>query len=162
MAVMDIDAAKAVIVGSYDGTGHGIFPTISDFDYQERVIFEASPKGFVIYSQTTKNLRDGSAMHQERGYLRILGDASVELLVVQPTGIAEVSTGVLSLSDEGVVLDLIATGILVSPSAKTVSAIRRYYLFSQRGLNYHLDMATETEPLQLHLDAKLIRQVPPQ
>ncbi len=154
---MDLESVRASIVGTYQGSGHGIYPTISDFDYSEQVIFELSPKGFITYAQTTKNMLDASPLHQERGYLRILADYRVEFLIVQPTGIAEISTGVLLQGDGFLDMSLDATGVMTSPSAKVVKGIGRSFRFSPNGLGYTLFMATEEADFQLHLEATLAK-----
>ena len=154
---MDLNAVKALIVGTYRGQGHGIYPTIEDFDYLENLVFELSPKGFLVYTQTSQDPNTGLPMHQERGYLRLPEGLKAEFVIAQPTGIAEISTGAIEAQDGVVRFSVFCANLLNSPTAKVVRQVVRHYEFDESGLQYRLDMATESEDLQLHLVATLER-----
>ena len=151
-------ALKAALAGVFDGPGHGAFPTIPDFDYRDRTRFELSPKGFLIYGQTTWAAGDGAPLHQELGYLRIADDLSAEFVVAEPTGIAEVSLGSAIVGDEGIVIDLLATPLILSPTARRVTTLRRRLVFTEQFFKYQLYMATDVVPeMTLHLTGELER-----
>ena len=158
MRNMDSSGAKSFIEGEYRGHGHGSYPTISDFAYLETLTFSLSPKGFIVYSQATTNPETGEPMHQERGYLRLGESMEAELVVSQPTGVAEIDTGPVREEGGALVLDLHSTGLIVSPTAKPVNAIRRRYRFSERGLDYEVWMSIPGVELTVHLAGSLSRQ----
>ncbi|MDA8116804.1 MAG: FABP family protein [Actinomycetota bacterium] len=155
---MDSSGAKSFIEGEYRGHGHGSYPTISDFAYLETLTFTLSPKGFIIYSQATANPETGAPLHQERGYLRIGESMEAEFVIAQPTGVAEIGTGPVREEGGALVVDLHSTGLIVSPTAKPVDAIRRRYRFTERGLDYEMWMAIPGVELTVHLSGSLTRQ----
>ena len=158
MLGMDSSGAKSFIEGEYRGHGHGSYPTIADFAYLETLTFALSPKGFVIYTQTTTNPETGEPMHQERGYLRLGDSMEAEFVIAQPTGVAEIGTGPAREEGGALVFDLHSTGLIVSPTAKQVDAVRRRYRFTERGLDYEMWMAIPRVELTLHLSGSLSRQ----
>lgn len=116
------------LVGTWEGDGAGDYPTIEPFRYREVVTFDttsrhpdAPPRGFLRYVQHTTNPSTGAPMHAEQGYVRPGGDGRVEVLVVQPTGLAEVHTGTF----DGHVLDVAGADVVATPTAKPVRAVRR-------------------------------------
>ena len=155
---MDSSGAKSFIEGEYRGHGHGAYPTISDFAYLETLTFSLSPKGFIVYSQATTNPETGAPMHQERGYLRLGESMEAEFVIAQPTGVAEISTGPAREGEGALLFDLHSTGLITSPTAKPVDAIRRRYRFTRQGLDYEMWMAIPGVELTLHLSASLSRQ----
>ncbi|RPI24197.1 MAG: FABP family protein, partial [Actinobacteria bacterium] len=93
MAVHPDVAALAFLVGTWEGDGRGIYPTIEDFAYHEVVEIEAPPKPFLAYRQRTRRAGTGEPLHMEAGYFRSVGEGSVELVIAQPTGIVECHSG---------------------------------------------------------------------
>ena len=85
--------------------------------------------------------------------MRMAGRARVELAVVHPTGIAEVSEG--TLEDSG--LQLRSTAIVRTGTAKIVVAIERDLFVGSETLRYALRMSAVGQPLTHHLAAELQR-----
>ena len=85
-------AHLAPLLGTWRGGGRGDYPTIEAFDYSEEVTIGHVGKPFLAYSQRTKGA-GGAPLHAESGYLRPDGESGLELLVVHPSGIAEVLVG---------------------------------------------------------------------
>jgi hypothetical protein len=90
-------------------------------------------------------------MHAEVGYLRPKA-ASVDAVVAQATGVAEVSTGAFDAASR--TLSLRSTSI---GGAEKVEEVARQYVLSADGLELEIlvSMRTRTQPLLPHLRAKL-------
>jgi hypothetical protein len=143
----------AFLLGRWRGEGHGDYPTIDDFTYHEEVRFTSIPgKPFLVYGQRTKGT-DGGPLHTEAGYLRPVGAEDLELVIAQPTGVAEIHTGTVS----GGRIDLTALDVGLTPTAKSVTAVRRVMQIEGDTLSYQLDMAAVGQDLQFHLAATLHR-----
>lgn len=140
------------VLGTWRGTGEGRYPTIQSFRYREEVTFTHNGKPFIAYAQKTKG-EDGEPLHAETGYLRPVGLDQVELIIAQPTGVTEIHVG--SVADG--TLALAAREVGVSPTAKSVTAVRRTLRFEGPMLRYRLEMAAVGQPLQFHLEAELER-----
>ena len=148
----------APLVGAWSGVGHGEYPTIEPFDYREHVRLDpAGSKPFLVYEQRTWHASDGRPLHVELGYLRPAGPDRVELVLVQPTGIAEIDEGILTRTDDG--LELVLTSRLVgrTSTAKEVTAVRRLLRLTGRRLDTRLDMAAVGRPMGRHLTSELHR-----
>ncbi|KJF16507.1 FABP family protein [Acidithrix ferrooxidans] len=156
---MENGAVIEAVCGRFVGRGSGTYPTIADFEYNEITIFSLSKKGFIKYSQGTTSIGDDTPMHQEMGYLRLGADQSVEFLVVQPTGLTEVSVGSVAILGDGSVEISSGCVPMSSPSAKAVRRIERKFTFDSLGLAYWISMATNDVFLSHHLSGVLTRKV---
>lgn len=145
-------APLAFLVGSWSGTGRGEYPTIEPFTYAEHIDVEAMPTPVLRYAQRTTI--DGQPRHAESGWFR-LPETGPELVVAQPTGIAEVHVGTL----DGERIDLRSTSVVSTPAAAShrVLAVRRRITVEGDVLRYELHMAAVGQPLTLHLTAELRR-----
>jgi len=165
-------AHLAPLLGSWQGTGQGHYPTISPFTYTEQVTFAHVGKPFLAYTQRTKGA-DGAPLHAETGYWRPVGTDKLEVLLVHPSGIVELAEGSVSVAGGGVEI-LLNAGVgaagvkagsaaepagevLVTPTAKTVLATRRHIRIEGDTLEYTFSMAAVGQPLQRHLSASLSR-----
>ena len=63
------------------GSGHGEYPTIVSFDYDEEITFSHVGKPFVSYVQRTTLAATGLPAHAETGYLRAVGDDAYEFVI---------------------------------------------------------------------------------
>lgn len=147
--------ALARLIGTWSGQGHGIYPTIKDFDYQEQITFKFIGKPFLEYVQRTQNA-DGQPMHTECGYLRHNGSGHLEFVLAQPTGQVEMLEGRLTSTDDELLLELEGQ-VWSTSTAKDVSASRRSYRLRGDQLESTFDMAAVSQPLQRHLTAQLAR-----
>jgi hypothetical protein len=145
------------LVGTWVGSGEGIYPTIPSFRYNERVTMTVSPKGFVAYQQSTSHPDSGAPMHAETGYLRAVGN-EVEWVLAQPSGIVEIHHGGVANDPVlGIVVEFAPLLVATTPSAKSVTAIQRSIVVRQNVLTYRVAMAAVGLPLQHHLGATLER-----
>lgn len=138
--------------GEWEGGGHGRYPTIEDFDYLETVVLTRLPgKPILAYTQRTRS-PEGQPLHAEAGFYRF-EDGWVELVIAQPTGIAETHRGAITGSG----LELVMTGLVTTPSAVEVREVRRRVAVTGDKMTYRLDMAAVGQDLTLHLEAELGR-----
>ena len=149
--------ARSCSTGRSDTVG-ATGPTIQPFGYLEQVTFGHVGKPFLVYSQRTKAPDDGRPLHAETGYLRMPAPDRVELVLAHPTGITEIQEGTLSSTGTTLVLELTATAIGRTSSAKEVSALSRSFRLDGDELTYTMRMGAVGQPLQHHLAATLHRK----
>lgn len=143
----------AFLIGQWEGTGRGWYPTISDFSYREVSRFWSTGRNVLHYEQLTADPSTGEPMHCETGYLRVDG-SHVELVVAHPLGIVEIEEG----NVEGHRLTLETTFISSSSTAEKVAALARAIEVVGDELSYALSMKAARQPLSPHLEATLTRR----
>lgn len=147
-------AVLAWLVGTWEGGGRGDYPTIEPFDYAEQITFTHTGRPFLAYQQRTWDRSRTQPLHTEVGYLRPGANPDgAELLIVQPTGLAEVSEG--SAGDG--VLDVVTSQVARTSTAKDVRSVRRRLWLEDDVLCYELWMAYAEAPDTVHLQARLRR-----
>ncbi len=146
-------AALGFLLGQWEGTGAGKYPTIAPFAYRERIAFGHVGKPFLSYTQRTSHPDTGAPMHAEVGYLRQPGAGRVELTLAQPNGVVETHAGTI----DGTTLRLASTTVATTPTAKRVDAVERDIVVEGDVLTYALRMAAVGEPMTHHLSATLTR-----
>ena len=152
-------AVLAPLLGVWAGQGAGAYPTIEPFAYLEEVSFGHVGKPFLSYTQRTKAADDGRPMHAEVGYLRAPSPGRIELVLTHPTGVAEIAEGTLSVEQGVIEIELEATNIGRTGSAKEVTALGRSLRVNGDELTYTLRMGAVGQPLQDHLTATLHRKI---
>ncbi|MFG1933356.1 peroxynitrite isomerase [Mycobacterium sp. NPDC048908] len=150
-------AALAPLLGTWSGRGDGVYPTIESFGYLEEVTFTHVGKPFLIYRQRTSAIEDGRPLHAETGYLRSPSPDRVELMLAHPTGVTEIEEGTLCTETTILALELTATAIGRTASAKEVTAMSRSIRIDRDQLTYTVRMGAVGQPLQDHLMATLHR-----
>jgi hypothetical protein len=150
-------AVLAPLLGTWEGSGTGEYPTIDDFAYLESITFSHVGKPFIAYTQRTRHPDSGAPMHAETGYLRVPRPGSIEIVMAQPTGLAEIYEGAVVGGDVPLVIDVRSTSIAVTTTAKEVTITERTISVTGDDLRYTFRMAAVGQPLQHHLSATLQR-----
>ncbi|MFV9635151.1 peroxynitrite isomerase [Mycobacterium neumannii] len=144
------------LLGVWSGRGAGEHPTIEPFGYIEQIAFDHVGKPFLTYRQKTTD-DDGRPLHAETGYLRVTSPGRAEWVLAHPTGITEIQEGTLAITGPVIELELTATTIGRTASAKDVAALTRSIRIDGDELVYAVQMAAVGQPLQHHLSATLRR-----
>ena len=152
----DVSALSALL-GMWEGTGVGEYPTIADFAYHETITFTHVGKPFLAYTQRTRHPETGLAMHSESGYWRVPRSGSIEIVMAEPTGLAEIYEGAVVANDGTVVIDVRSTFVGATTSAKEVTITERTFSVTGDDMQYTFRMAAVGQPLQHHLGAHLRR-----
>jgi hypothetical protein len=150
--------ALTPLLGAWAGRGSGKYPTIESFDYLEEVVFSHVGKPFLVYGQKTTATTDGKPLHAETGYLRVPQPGHVELVLAHPSGITEIEVGTYTVDGVTIELEMTASTIGRTPTAKEVSTIGRRVRVDGDELSYSLQMGAVGQSLQHHLAAVLHRK----
>jgi THAP4-like, heme-binding beta-barrel domain len=150
-------APLSFLLGRWRGVGVGGYPTIESYRYGEELSFSHNGKPYLIHSSRTWLLdEEGHPVrpsHLETGYWRPQPDDGVEVLLVHPTGIAEIYLGQVT----GTRVEMSTDVVIRTATAKEVTAGHRLYGLVGDDLAYAYDMAAVGQGLQPHLSAQLKR-----
>ncbi len=108
--------------------------------------------------QRTKADDDGRPLHAETGYLRVPSAGRVELVLAHPTGVTEIARERCRRGEATIEMELVATTIGRTASAKEMTALSRSIRVEGDELTYTVHMGAVGQPLQQHLTATLHRK----
>lgn len=141
----------AWLIGAWEGRGKGIYPTIDDFEYVERIEFAHDGRPILRYLQTTSSPETGAPMHSETGYWKILPDGMIEMVMAHTFGIVEVQEGTFDESS----IRVKSRSLTSTGSAKEVTSIERSYRLDDDVLHSETSMGAVGQPHQRHLTSTL-------
>ena len=148
----------AWLLGRWEGSGEGDYPTIEPFTFAWEVLFQQDGRPFMHYMARAtvvdddgNKVRDGA---QETGFLRAQEDGAVEFLLTHNTGVMGLWHGKV----DGAKLELATDAVVRSETAKEVTAGHRLYGLVEGDLWFAFDMAAMGQELQPHLWGKLVRR----
>lgn len=147
----------APLLGTWEGSGSGEYPTIDDFSYLESVTFGHVGKPFIAYTQRTRHPESGLPMHAESGYWRVPAAGRLEIVMAQPTGLTEIYEGSITRRGDVLVLDGASISVGATSTAKEVTLTERTFEIIGDELRYTFRMAAVGQRLQHHLAATLHR-----
>ncbi len=145
------------LLGDWHGFGVVGYPTMTESRFEQEVSFTHDGRPFLAYTSRTWLVdEDGQRVRpsaSETGFWRPgEGERDVEVLLVHPTGIAEVYVGEVVFRKIELRSDVVAR----THTAKEVTASHRLYgIVEDRDLAYAVDMAAVGQPLQPHFSARL-------
>ena len=155
-------APIAWLLGTWHGNGHGDYPTIEKFEFEQELIFTHDGRPFfhymarswVIDPETKQRLRPGAI---ETGFFRSKlvepGQAKIEVVLAHTSGIADVWYGEAADGK----IEIATLGVGRTETAKEVAAGHRLYGSVNGQLLYAFDMKAMGQELQPHLWAQLDR-----
>ncbi|MFN8075473.1 MAG: FABP family protein [Kineosporiaceae bacterium] len=153
----------AWMVGTWAGVGVVGYPSMTEeLRFGQEVEFRHDGRPFLAYTSRTWLLDDEGAtvrpLATETGYWRPVGEAEgggteLEVLLVHPTGIAEIYVGKVDGPRVQLETDVVARTV----SAKEYSAATRMYGLVESDLLWVMDMAAVGQPLASHASARLKR-----
>ena len=160
-------APLAWLIGRWEGAGVLGYPTIEEAQFGQEVEFSHDGRPFLSYISRMWRLdAEGNQVEPiatETGFWRPVAggeptedgvpSSELEVLIVHPTGIAEIYLGQV----KGARIDLQTDLVARTSTAKEYTAATRLYGLVESDLLWALDVAAEGQPLQSQASARLKR-----
>lgn len=148
-----------LLVGTWQGGGSGMYPTIDPFEFTETLVYKRDEPGTRLhYEQKTWRLdaeRGPVPSHWETGFVRALPDGALEWVNVQASGRVEVLRGTAARSGGIYVVTLDST--LLGNDARMRESSRVFQV-GPDSLTYVQHMATGSVPKRtVHIRSSLQR-----
>ena len=147
------------LVGTWEGTGKGDFPTIDPFTYREVLeVHGGQEDGLLHYQQRTWRQEDGQEVdsHRETGFIGLSDNQAVEILNAQGSDRVEVLRGDVEVRGNAFLLDL--HSVVLAHDERMIRSWRRLQVEGEV-LSYSMGMATKQVPGgTTHLTARLTRR----
>ncbi len=151
-------APIAWLLGTWQGNGHGDYPTIDAFSFGQECVFTHDGRPFLHYlSRAWIVDEDGGKVRDaaiETGFLRPRPAGALEWLLAHNTGFVEVWHGRV----DGAKIEMTTDAVVRTESAKEVTAGHRLYGLVEGDLLWAYDMAAAGQEIQPHLWGRLVRR----
>lgn len=148
----------AWLIGSWRGNGHGNWPGRGGFEFGQQIDFATNGTAVLHYLSQSYTLdADGqpaTPLSMETGFWRPADDASLEVVLAQPDGLAEVWIGKISGAKIELTTDVVAR---TQTAPEEVTGGQRLYGNVEGDLLWSWDRATTQVPLQAYMWARLKR-----
>ena len=146
-----------LLEGTWIGEGRGGYPTVTSFDYRERLIFTRRDEKTLAYEQRAQKRYDGQnewlESHWENGFIRILENDELELVNAQSSGRGEILVGTIETLDALIRIHFVSKTITNDP--RMISSARTFELEGD-SLRYEMEMqTTKVNQLTPHLKIAL-------
>lgn len=147
----------AWLLGRWEGSGKATYPGTEDVDFGQQMDFSQNGGNYLHYlSQTFIVDEDGvpvAPLGMETGFWLPKADGTVEVVLSQPAGYAEVWYGKIT----GARIELSTDVVMRTASAPEYTAGQRLYGNVEGDLLWTFDKAADGHPLQNHQWARLRR-----
>lgn len=153
MEVNPIVEPIAFLLGTWRGSGKGVYPTIADFEFEEELTFWHPGGAWLAHIQKTNSTDDGRPLHSEMGYWRPKEDGIVELVISHSFGVVELAMG----RTDATTLEFHSEKFMQAPTAVSIDRVVRRFRVDEDELHYEVDMEFGGHPMQHHLRATLQR-----
>lgn len=144
----------AFLVGWWRGSGHGEFPTMDPFDYEEEIRFVDHGGTPLVYQQRAWSPDDGEPLHIETGIWRAAPDGRLVVTVALPR-VTEISEGTVVNGR----IALATTAVRRAEGGAGLVAVRRSYEHAGGEIHYEVGMATADVPEVTHHLRGTLRRV---
>jgi hypothetical protein len=149
--------ALAWMIGSWEGSGKSSYPGTEDADFGQRIDISHNGGSYLHYlSQTYEVDADGAPVRplgMETGFWRPKRDASLEVVMCNPTGVVEIWYGHI----QGAKIEITTDAVARTNSAPDYSAGHRLYGQVEGDLLWTFDRAADGQPLQSYQWGRLRR-----
>ena len=153
-------ARLAWLIGTWQGNGHGEYPTIEPFQFGQELVFQQDGRPFIHYfSHAWITDAAGETVRQaaqETGFIRPQEDGTIEMVLPHNTGFVEIWYG--ELDPEQPRFEIVTDAVARTATAKEYVGGKRLYGYVDGNLLYAFDMAAMGHELQPHTHAQLVRQ----
>jgi len=142
-------------MGRWEGAGEGLWAADQPFRYHEILVIEDVPdRALLRFLQQSTVASSGASSHSELGFIRLLAERQVELLVSGPAGYVEIHTGQLVERE----LNFRMHTLGVSPGARPLRAVERRMVLDGDTLRSSIAIAVDAHPPSPHVASSLRRR----
>ncbi len=142
----------AWIIGTWQGNGHGDYPTIEGFQFGQEIVFQQDGRPFIHYFSRAWIERRGRHVRPQRRpgdrFLRPQADRTIEVVMAHNTGFVEVWHG--EIHPDQPRFEMVTDAVARTATAKDYAAGKRLYGYVEGDLLYAYDMAAMGQELQPH------------
>ncbi|XP_063704642.1 peroxynitrite isomerase THAP4-like [Culicoides brevitarsis] len=143
------------LIGTWEATeAKGHYPTISDFSYNETLVFDSIGQPLLNYSSKSYHPETNKPMHFESGFLRINpGTQNLAFMVSHNFGLAILEEGTVDENEKRISLESKTIARMSFSKEPEVTGLRRtIQLLPDGNLKINTDMRTSRTDYTNHLE----------